>query len=138
MYFDTKRIGGTVEILASNDYQAIPFTVTEEAEVKAGMPMTLAGKKAPDGTGAEGILLYDVDPASNPNAALVVDGIVDWTKCKEHSGATADAAAMKTALPNITFRENISVGKDGALRPGKTSRPARAAMGSRYKALNIC
>lgn len=109
MKFSGFSVGGTVEILATNDYQAIPFTVQGDDPVLAGMPMKLDGTKAPDGTGADGILLYDVNPAENPNAALVVDGIVDWEKCKTHSGTTADAAAMKAALPNIIFRENIGV-----------------------------
>lgn len=109
MKFADTKIGGDVEILATDDYWAIPFTVTETDPVKAGMPMTLAGKKAEEGTGADGILLYDVDPNENPNASLLVDGIVNWKLCKEHSGATADAATMKGILPGITFRENIGV-----------------------------
>lgn len=109
MKFSDTKVGGGVEILATDDFQAIPFTVTETDPVKAGMPMTLAGKKAAEGTGADGILLYDVDPKEDPNAALLVDGIVNWKLCKEHSGASADAATMKEALPNIIFRENIGV-----------------------------
>lgn len=109
MKFSGFSVGGTVEILATNDYQAIPFTVQGDDPVLAGMPMKLDGSTVPAGTGADGILLYDVNPAENPNAALVVDGIVDWEKCKTHSGATAAAAAMKAALPNIIFRENIGV-----------------------------
>lgn len=112
MKFMGTTVGGTVEILATDDYQAIPFTVQGSAPVLAGMPMKLDGSSVPEGTGADGILLYDVNPAENPNAALVVDGIVDWEKCKTHSGATADAAAMKAALPNIIFRENIGAAAD--------------------------
>lgn len=97
------------EILATDVYTAIPFVVTEEAAVKAGMPMTLAGASAAAGTGANGILLWDVDPTVNPNGALLVQGVVDWAKCKTHSGATADAATMKGILPAIEFRENIGV-----------------------------
>lgn len=109
MKFTTTSAGGSVEILATNDYQTIPATITGTSVVKAGMPITGAGAAAAAGTGAVGILLYDVDPKSNPNAALVVSGIVDWKKCQEHSGATATAAAMKAILPGITFRENIGV-----------------------------
>jgi hypothetical protein len=72
------------------------------------MPITDAGAAAAAGTGAVGILLYDVDPTENPNCALVVSGIVDWTKCKSNSGATASASDMKAILPGITFRENIT------------------------------
>lgn len=103
-----KTVGGeTVEILAADDFLGIPVTISGSSPVKAGMPVTLAGAAAPDGTGAAGILLYDVDPVVNPNATLVVNGIVDWKKCQEHGGATASAADMKAILPGITFRENI-------------------------------
>lgn len=47
MKFTRNTVNGINDtILASNDYTAIPFTVTEAAAVKAGYPMTLAGKKA--------------------------------------------------------------------------------------------
>lgn len=114
MKFSKKTIDGTITILASNDYEAIPFAVTETSPVKAGMPMKLDGTSVAAGTGADGILLYDVDPDANPNAALLVDGIVDWEKCQDHSGATATAATMKAALPNIIFRENTGVTKTTA------------------------
>lgn len=46
MKFTRNTVNGINDtILASNDYTAIPFTVTETAAVKAGYPMTLAGKK---------------------------------------------------------------------------------------------
>lgn len=111
-------LSGTVEILASKDFTAIPFTVTEIAAVKAGQPMTLAGKKATYTAGttntaattnADGILLYDVDPTVNPNAALVVQGVIDGKKAAAHSGATIDAKALKVAVPGIVVRENIGV-----------------------------
>lgn len=112
MKMKTTNVGGTVEILASKDFQAIPATIAGTNIVKAGMPVTLAGAAVPAGAGAVGILLYDVDPNDNPNCALVVSGIVDWKKCQEHSGATATAATMKGILPGITFRENIGVTAD--------------------------
>lgn len=112
MRFEKKSAGGTVEILASKDFQAIPAKITGTDVVKAGMPITAAGAPIAAGTGAIGILLYDVNPKENPNCALVVAGIVDWAKCKSHSGATATAAAMKGILPAITFRENIGVNED--------------------------
>lgn len=121
MKFSKTSIGATVEILASKDFQAIPVTVTGTSVVKAGMPLKLSDPtKNGDvtavaaGTGANGILLYDVDPTVNPNAAMVVSGIVDWAKCKTHSGATATAATMKGILPAITFRENIGVNEASA------------------------
>lgn len=106
MKFKTTEVGGTVEILAADDFDAIPFTVTETAAVKAGTPMTILGKKAASAS-ADGILLYDVYPAENPNAALVVRGIIDKKKSEEHSGVTYDAAALKTAVPSIVLRDNI-------------------------------
>ena len=118
MKMKSTSVGGTVEILASKDFTAIPFTVTETTAVKAGQPMTLAGKKATytagqsgaaGTTNANGILLYDVDPAENPNAALVVQGVIDGKKAAAHSGATIDAAALKAAVPGIIVRDNIGV-----------------------------
>lgn len=112
MKFSKTDVGGTVEILASKDFQSIPAKIAGSSVVKAGMPITAAGAAVAAGTGAVGILLYDVDPNVNPNCALVVAGIVDWAKCKTHSGATATAAAMKAILPAITFREDIGVPAD--------------------------
>lgn len=114
MRFKTTDVGGTVEILASKDFQAIPAKISGEDIVKAGMPINADGSAAAAGTGAIGILLYDVNPRENPNCALVVHGIVDWTKCMEHSGATASADTMKGILPGITFRENIGVNESGS------------------------
>lgn len=105
MIFSSTSVGGTYEILASNDFQAVPLAITEEELVKAGMPIKNDGTKAEDGSGAIGILLYDVDPKVNPNGAVVVDGIIDWDKAKNHSGATAEASAISAALPNIVFRD---------------------------------
>lgn len=119
MKFNKKTVGGTIEILASKDAQTVPVTVTGTDVVKAGMPIKLSspttnGNVTPvaAGTGANGLLLYDVDPNENPNGSMVVAGIVDWAKCKSHSGATATAATMAGVLPAITFRENIGVNAD--------------------------
>lgn len=120
MKFTRNTVNGINDtILASNDYTAIPFTVTETAAVKAGYPMTLAGKKvvAAGETGsktinADGILLYDVDPAENPNASLLIRGVIDTKKAAASSGFTFDAdaiKALKTAVPGIFCRDNISV-----------------------------
>lgn len=121
MKMTSTSVGGTIEILASKDFTAIPFTVTETSAVKAGQPMTLAGKKATytagqsgaaGTTNADGILLYDVDPTENPNAALVVQGVIDGKKAAANSGATIDAAALKVTVPGIVVRENIGVTAD--------------------------
>lgn len=112
MRFAKEVVGGTIEILAANDFQAVPLKIDETEIVKAGMPITQAGKKAADGTGAIGILLYDVDPNANPNAAVVVDGIIDWGKVKAYNtDVTATAQTMAGILPRITFRDVADEGK---------------------------
>ena len=112
MIFSKTSVSGTVEILAADEYTSIPIKVAGSSIVKAGMPMKYDGTTVAAGTGANGILLYDVNPNVSPNGALIVAGVVDWTKCKSHSGATATAATMKTALPAIEFRENIGVNSE--------------------------
>lgn len=114
MKFATTAVAGGIEILASNDYQAIPIKVaTPSGEgvtttvVKAGTPLTAAGAST-TGANAAGVLLYDVDTAENPNGAAVVQGIIDATKAQAHSGVTY-ASALYTALPGIVFRTNIGV-----------------------------
>ena len=86
-------VTGTVEILAADEFTAIPITVDETSAVKAGTPMTSAGKKisATSFATAAGMLLYDVDPTENPNGALLVQGVVDKTKAQTHSGVTLDS-----------------------------------------------
>ncbi|MGN0595394.1 MAG: hypothetical protein ACI4I6_09555 [Hominimerdicola sp.] len=102
--------GDEIEILASNDYQAIPIKVSEiDTVVKAGTPLTKAGLKALDGANAVGILLHSVDTSLNPNGALVVEGVIDYKKIKEYAGVTATAADLHDAIPAIYFREDITV-----------------------------
>lgn len=107
MVMDVTTVAGTVEILASKDFQAIPIKVAGSDVVKAGTPLTAAGAST-TGSGAVGILLYDVDAATNPNGAAVVQGIIDKTKAQAHSGVTY-ADALATALPGIVLRDNIGV-----------------------------
>lgn len=114
MKYTKSVIGGTYEILAADDFMAIPATITGTDVVKAGTPITGEGAAALAGTGAVGILLYDVNPNENPNGALVTQGYVNWTKCKDMAGATATADTMKGILPAITFRENIGVTEDAS------------------------
>ena len=115
MKFASETIGGGVEILASKDYQAIPAKVATPVTgtlVKAGSPLTDAGVVT-TGSGAVGILLYDVDTAENPNGALVVQGIINAKVAQEHSGVTY--SSIEAALPGIIFRTNIGVnGATGA------------------------
>ena len=113
MNFSKTVYGGTVEILASNDYQAIPAKLATPGSgtvVKAGTPINASGEST-TGSGAVGVLLYDVDTAKNPNGALVVQGIIDSTKAQEHSGVSY-VSALYEALPGIVFRTNI--GAQGA------------------------
>ena len=113
MVMKNTTVAGTVEILASKDFQAIPIKVaTPSGEgaspiVKAGTPLTSAGAST-TGSGAVGILLYDVDTTRNPNGAAVVQGIIDATKAQSHSGVTY-VSALYSALPGIVFRTNIGV-----------------------------
>lgn len=116
MKFSTTEYGGTVEILASKDFQAIPIKVATPMTgtvVKAGTPLTEDGAST-TGSGAIGILLYDVDTAENPNGAAVVMGIIDATKAQSHSGVSYQSA-LYSALPAVIFRTNIGVnGATGA------------------------
>ena len=62
MKYTETTYNGTVEFLAADDFVAIPAHVTETTLVKAGTPLTAAGKGASTGTNAVGIVLYDTDP----------------------------------------------------------------------------
>ena len=116
MLFSDTTIAGGVEILASKDFQAIPVKVATPGSgtvVKAGTPLDADGAST-TGSGAIGVLLYDVDTARNPNGAAVVQGIIDATKAQAHSGVTY-VSALYSALPGIVFRTNIGVnGATGA------------------------
>ena len=110
MNFAKTAYAGNIEILASKDFQAIPVKVAGSSVLKAGTPVNASGEST-TGSGAIGILLYDVDPVKNPNAAAVVQGIIDATKAQAHSGVSY-ASALYEALPGIVFRTNI--GAQGA------------------------
>lgn len=113
MKFAKTDYAGTIEILASNDYQAIPVKVAGSSLMKAGTPLTAAGEST-TGAGAIGVLLYDVDPTRNPNGAAVVQGIIDATKAQTHS-TVSYVSALYEALPGIVFRTNIGAqGETGA------------------------
>lgn len=110
MNFAKTAYAGNIEILASKDFQAIPVKVAGSSVLKAGTPVNASGEST-TGSGAIGILLYDVDPVKNPNAAAVVQGIIDATKAQAHSEVSY-ASALYEALPGIVFRTNI--GAQGA------------------------
>ena len=110
MKYSVTSVAGGVEILASKDFQAIPVKVATPGEgtvVKAGTPLNASGEST-TGSGAIGVLLYDVDTAENPNGAAVVQGIIDATKAQAHSGVSY-ASALYSALPGVIFRTNIGV-----------------------------
>ena len=104
MRYEVKSVGGTIEILASKDFQSVPIFIEGDTMVKAGTPLE-------DADGVPGILLYDVYPTQNPNGALVVQGIIDAAKAEEHAGITY-SSANKAARPGIVFRYGIGVNED--------------------------
>ena len=101
---------GTVEILATDVYQAHPIKVQAPVGggtvVKAGTPLKEDGTVT-TGADAYGILLYDVDTDENPNAAVVVSGLINSVSAQAHSGITYDVSALKESVPGIKFRPNI-------------------------------
>ena len=109
MNFSKTTYAGNVEILATDIFQAIPVKVATPGSggtvVKAGTPLNADGEST-TGSGAVGVLLYDVDTAKNPNGAAVVQGIIDATKAQAHSGVTY-VSALYSALPGVIFRTNI-------------------------------
>ena len=110
MKFSTTTIAGDVEILAAKEFMAMPIKVATPGSgtvVKAGTPLTIDGAST-TGSGAVGILLYDVDTAKNPNGAVVTHGYIDATKAQSHSGVSY-ASALYSALKSIVFRTNIGV-----------------------------
>lgn len=108
MKYTKTSYGGSVEILAADQFTAIPILVDDDALVKAGTPLTSAGVPltATSFATAAGLLLYDVDPTENPNGALLVQGVVDQAKAASHSGVTLDNTF---AVPGIILRDNIGV-----------------------------
>ena len=92
MIFSKTSVSGTVEILAADEFTAIPILVDETSATSFAT--------------AAGMLLYDVDPTVNPNGALLVQGVVDKKKAQAHSGVTLDTTF---AVPGIILRDNIGV-----------------------------
>ena len=109
MNYSSKSGLGTVEILATDVYQAIPIIVASPVGgtvVRAGTPLTAEGVST-TGEDAVGILLYDVDTDENPNGAIVVHGFINSVKAQAWSGVTYDASALAATLPGIKLRPNI-------------------------------
>lgn len=97
MKFKKTDVAGAVEILASNDFTAIPFTTTTAK--KAGEKLTVDSRV--------GVVLYDVDPDENPNGSLLVAGVIDAVKAKAHSGI--DLATESDLPDTIILRTNTGV-----------------------------
>lgn len=97
MKFKKTDVAGAVEILASNDFTAIPFTTTTAK--KAGEKLTVGSRV--------GVVLYDVDPNENPNGSLLVAGVIDAAKAKAHSGT--DLSAEHDLPDTIILRTNTGV-----------------------------
>ena len=114
MNYAKNAVGGSVNVLAADTYRAIPIYCHGDGILKAGTPITSGGTAALDGSGAVGILLYDVDASDNPVGAVVVFGVIDYEKAKKNAGITATAATLKSAIPALTFRTNIASSTDGA------------------------
>ena len=114
MIYAQSAVGGNVEIVAADNYRAIPIICHGDGILKAGTPITSGGTAALDGSGAIGILLYDVDASDNPVGAVVVFGVIDYEKAKKNAGITATAATLKSAIPALTFRTNIAASTVGA------------------------
>lgn len=112
MKYSNTTVAGGVEILASKDFLSIPVKVADPSGVpgivKAGTPLTDAGVST-TGSGAIGILLYDVDTRENPNGAAVVMGIIDAAVAQEHSEVSYNTSNLHSALPGIILRTNIGV-----------------------------
>ena len=110
MKFSTTSIAGDIEILAAKDFDALPITVAHPSGVpgivKAGTPLTSAGVST-TGSGAVGILLYDVDTRENPNGSVVVRGIIDAVKAQNHCSVSYNTSNLKSALPGVILRDNI-------------------------------
>lgn len=109
MKFNSVNYAGTVEILAANVFTGIPVKVAGPGIVLAGTPLTIQGAKAEDGTGAAGILLYDVDADANPNGTIVVAGVINQKVAEAHAGVAYSAEALKAAVPGIVLRNNVGV-----------------------------
>lgn len=113
-YTSTEATSGVEILVGLTDMHTLtPIKVAAPLSgtvVKAGTPLTSEGAST-TGSGAVGILLYDVDTAANPNGTIVQSGPIDSTKAQAHSEVTY-VDALYSALPAIQFRVNI--GAQGA------------------------
>jgi hypothetical protein len=92
---------GTVEILASDNYTALPITLTGSGTIKKGTPITPAGAAGTATTGTAGVLLNDVVIADNPNGSVIVKGVIDNAKAKAYTGI--DLTGIDSKIPGIVL-----------------------------------
>ena len=100
MKFTHASVAGNVEILAADVFTAVPVKIAETDVVLAGTPITAAGMKDTAGTNAMGILLYDVDPAANPNGAangFIASGFAQGTSANVDNMYAVAAQAIAAA-----------------------------------------
>lgn len=101
-----KTVAGNTEILASAEFQAIPYTIASSS-VSAdseGKKIAKAGTPYPANTSAvKGILIRDIDVTDGDAVgAIAYEATIDEAKAKANSGVTI-ASAAKSALPRVTF-----------------------------------
>lgn len=106
MKYTKTASGGSVEILAADWHVSLPKKIVGSGVVKAGSPITEAGGVGTAAT-AVGVLLYDVNVDENPNAAIVVKGVIDAKKAKAHSGIDLDG--ITDSVPGIVLRTDTGV-----------------------------
>lgn len=94
MKFNSATAGPGKEILANDDWAAVPHKFAADA-------------KAGDIVEGKGVCLYDVVVSDNPNGAVVYRGVIDERKLEENQKPTqAQVAALsliKWLKPDGTF-----------------------------------
>lgn len=101
-----QNVAGSTEILASAEFQAIPYTIASSS-VSAdaeGKKIAKAGTPYPSNDeSVKGILIRDIDVTGGDQvAAIAYEATIDTAKAQAHSGVTIEGTA-KAALPRITW-----------------------------------
>lgn len=114
-----ETISGSVEILNRPPYEGVPMTLAdgafaEDEVVKAGAIIKAGGEVSEDGSGAVGILLFDVYK-DRPQGTILKKAYVNVTRIKEslgedfttQYGANGEniASTIQALLPMIVFEE---------------------------------
>ena len=87
MKFVANEVNAGKEILANNDYAAMPYTFERDA-------------KAGDIIDGYGVCLYDVKSGVNPNGAVVYRGVINASKLEENQFPTT---AQMAKLPQLIW-----------------------------------